>query len=58
MVCSNFLIYLAGFWGFGAPAEAVRRVQSEFRSQPRIDGWKDPYYWAGWQYSAPPDHLK
>ncbi|MFN7631178.1 MAG: CHAT domain-containing protein, partial [Cyanobacteriota bacterium] len=41
-----------------APAEAVRRVQSEFRSQPRIDGWKDPYYWAGWQYSGPPDHLK
>ena len=40
------------------PAEAVRRVQAEFRAQPRIDGWKDPYYWAGWQYSGPPDHLK
>jgi CHAT domain-containing protein len=40
------------------PAEAVHRVQEEFRSQPKIDGWKDPFYWAGWQYSGPPDHLK
>ncbi len=34
------------------PAEAVRRVQAEFRAQPRIDGWSDPFYWAGWQYSG------
>ncbi|MFM7549135.1 MAG: CHAT domain-containing protein [Cyanobacteriota bacterium] len=37
------------------PAEAVRRVQAEFRAQPRIDGWSDPLYWAGWQYSGLPD---
>jgi CHAT domain-containing protein len=37
------------------PAEAVRRVQAEFRTQPRIDGWSDPFYWAGWQYSGLPD---
>ena len=37
------------------PAEAVRRVQAEFRAQPRIDGWSDPFYWAGWQYSGLPD---
>jgi CHAT domain-containing protein len=38
-----------------APAEAVRRVQEEFRSHPRIPGWSDPFYWAGWQYSGLPD---
>jgi len=37
------------------PAQAVRRVQAEFRAQPRIDGWSDPFYWAGWQYSGLPD---
>ena len=40
------------------PAEAVRRVQAEFRAQPRIDGWSDPFYWAGWQYSGLPDSLR
>ena len=37
------------------PAEAVRRVQAEFRDRPPIDGWSDPFYWAGWQYSGLPD---
>lgn len=30
------------------PGQAVRRVQAEFRADPRIDGWSDPFYWAGW----------
>jgi CHAT domain-containing protein len=37
------------------PAEAVRRVQAEFRSKPRINGWSDPFYWAAWQYNGLPD---
>lgn len=37
------------------PGQAVRRVQAEFRADPRIDGWSDPFYWAGWQYSGLPD---
>jgi CHAT domain-containing protein/tetratricopeptide (TPR) repeat protein len=37
------------------PAEGVHRVQAEFRSQPRINGWSDPFYWAGWQYNGLPD---
>ncbi|MEB3157621.1 MAG: CHAT domain-containing tetratricopeptide repeat protein [Cyanobacteriota bacterium] len=37
------------------PAEAVRRVQADFRARPPIDGWSDPFYWAGWQYSGLPD---
>ncbi|MFM7640024.1 MAG: CHAT domain-containing protein [Cyanobium sp.] len=40
------------------PAEAVRRVQAEFRAQPRVDGWSDPFYWAGWQYSGLPDPVR
>jgi CHAT domain-containing protein len=40
------------------PPEAVRRVQAEFRAQSRIDGWSDPFYWAGWQYSGLPDSLR
>jgi CHAT domain-containing protein len=41
-----------------SPAEAVRRVQTEFRDRPAIDGWSDPFYWAGWQYSGLPDSAR
>jgi len=37
------------------PAEAVRRVQADFRARPPIDGRSDPFYWAGWLYSGLPD---
>ncbi|MFM9104768.1 MAG: CHAT domain-containing protein, partial [Cyanobium sp.] len=43
-----------------AADQAVRQVQEEFRNQPTIggqakpDGWRDPYYWAAWQYSGVP----
>ena len=55
----TFMARLYGLLRQGmGPAEAVRQVQREFRTQPRLDGWSDPYYWAGWQYSGPPDQLK
>jgi CHAT domain-containing protein len=41
-----------------SPAQAVRQVQEEFRSKPRIPGWSDPFYWAGWQYSGLPDPVR
>ena len=40
--------------------QAVRQVQEEFRSQPTIGGkpkpggWRDPFYWAAWQFSGVP----
>jgi len=43
-----------------AADQAVRQVQDEFRSQPTIGGkpkpggWRDPFYWAAWQYSGVP----
>jgi CHAT domain-containing protein/tetratricopeptide (TPR) repeat protein len=40
------------------PAKAVRLVQTEFRNKPRVDGWSDPFYWAGWQYSGLPDRAR
>ncbi|MFM9110607.1 MAG: CHAT domain-containing protein [Prochlorococcaceae cyanobacterium] len=43
-----------------AADQAVRQVQEEFRSQPTIGGkakpggWRDPFYWAAWQFSGVP----
>jgi len=43
-----------------AADQAVRQVQDEFRSQPTIGGkpkpggWRDPFYWAAWQFSGVP----
>jgi len=54
-----FMTRLYALLGQGLPpAEAVRRVQAEFRAQPRLDGWSDPFYWAGWQYSGLPDPVR
>ena len=33
----------------------LRQVQAEFRSQPKLPAWSDPYYWAAWQYSGVPE---
>ena len=44
--------YYARIRGGTEPGAALKAVQEEFRSQPKVAGWSHPSYWAAWQLTG------